>query len=58
MGVPFMKENVISEKILKKAIAHIKSAQDNNSAWSRLKGEFSCEPKPNFYFNYFVFVLH
>jgi len=41
-----MKENVISEKILKKAINHIISEQDESGAWSRLKGEFPCETEP------------
>jgi prenyltransferase beta subunit len=41
-----MKENVISENILKKAISHIISAQDESGAWSRLKGEFPCETEP------------
>jgi prenyltransferase beta subunit len=45
-GVPCMKENIISEKILKKAINHIISVQDENGAWSRLKGEFPCETEP------------
>jgi prenyltransferase beta subunit len=46
MGVTCMKENIISEKILKKAINHIISAQDESGAWSRLKGEFPCEAEP------------
>jgi prenyltransferase beta subunit len=46
MGVHCMEENVISEKILKKAINHIISAQDESGAWSRLKGEFPCETEP------------
>ncbi len=41
-----MKENIISEKILKKAISHILSMQDESGAWSRLKGEFPCETEP------------
>ena len=41
-----MKKNIISENILKKAIGHIISAQDENGAWSRLKGEFPCETEP------------
>jgi prenyltransferase beta subunit len=41
-----MRENIISENILKKAISHIISAQDENGAWSRLKGEFPCETEP------------
>jgi hypothetical protein len=41
-----MNENVVSEKILKKAISHIISAQDESGAWSRLKGEFPCETEP------------
>jgi prenyltransferase beta subunit len=41
-----MKENAISEKILKKAISHILSAQDESGAWSRLKGEFPSETEP------------
>jgi prenyltransferase beta subunit len=41
-----MNENAVSEKILKKAISHIISAQDENGAWSRLKGEFACETEP------------
>ncbi len=41
-----MKENVISEKVLKKAISHIISAQDESGAWSRLKGEFPSETEP------------
>ena len=41
-----MRENNISENILKKAIRHIISAQDESGAWSRLKGEFPCETEP------------
>jgi len=41
-----MSENAISEKILKKAINHIISVQDENGAWSRLKEEFPCETEP------------
>ena len=41
-----MSENAISEKILKKAINHIISAQDENGAWSRLKEEFPFETEP------------
>jgi prenyltransferase beta subunit len=41
-----VKENTISEKILKKAISHIISVQDESGAWSRLKGEFPCETEP------------
>jgi prenyltransferase beta subunit len=41
-----MRENATSEKILKKAINHIISVQDENGAWSRLKKEFPCETEP------------
>jgi prenyltransferase beta subunit len=41
-----MNENAVSKKILKKAISHIISAQDESGAWSRLKGEFPCETEP------------
>ena len=41
-----MKENSITENILKKAISHIISAQDQSGAWSRLKGEFPPETEP------------
>ena len=41
-----MRENNISENILKKAISHIISVQDESGAWSRLKGEFLCETEP------------
>jgi prenyltransferase beta subunit len=41
-----MSEDAISEKIMKKAISHIISAQDENGAWSRLKEEFPCETEP------------
>jgi squalene cyclase len=41
-----MKENGISGKILKKAISHVVSTQDESGAWSRLKREFPCETEP------------
>jgi squalene cyclase len=41
-----MKENGIAGKILKKAISHVVSIQDESGAWSRLKGEFPCETEP------------
>lgn len=41
-----MKENSITENILKRAIHHIISVQDQNGAWSRLKGEFPPETEP------------
>jgi prenyltransferase beta subunit len=41
-----MKESLISENILKKAMSHIISAQDENGAWSRLKEEFPSETEP------------
>jgi prenyltransferase beta subunit len=46
MGVSCVRENNISENILKKTISHIISAQDVSGAWSRLKGEFPCETEP------------
>jgi len=41
-----MRVSDISEKILQKAIRHIVSVQDENGAWSRLKGEFPPEAEP------------
>jgi hypothetical protein len=36
----------MKEKILKKAIDHILSVQDESGVWSRLRGEFSYETEP------------
>lgn len=41
-----MKVSDISPKILEKAIRHIVSVQDENGAWSRLKGQFPPEAEP------------
>ena len=35
-----------SQEVLKKAIGHIVSVQDESGAWSRLKGEFPAETEP------------